>query len=473
MFYLKYRPQTIAELDVAKIRETLGKSLLDNKWAHAYLLIGNRGMGKTSTARLIAKIVNCTGRRKGEEPCNKCDSCRAIQNGSSLDVIEIDAASNTGVEDIRDLREKVKLAAVSGKYKVYIIDEVHMLSTSAFNALLKTLEEPPEHVIFVLATTDPHKLPATIVSRCLVFDFGSPTSDEIKRALKKVTVGEKIKIDEEALDLLVKKANGSLRDSHKILEQLAMIGGPISLEMVQSSSSGQAEEASAALFNSLVAGNREEAFNQVERFVRGGGKIKDLYGSLLTSLREVIVTNSNSLPRNKATQLINSLIASYSQITDSPIPQLPLELVLVDYFSSTPTALSQPEDPLPKEEVKAKASYEGTNKVVQPTVEEKREESAPKELKEPVVLGVGDVSPFVDRWNDILLALKPHNHSLVAFLKAARPKDYSEGKLILEVFYPFHKDQLSSPKNRSILESVISDIMGTDIQVKFELGGGK
>src|SRR5574340_569092 len=145
MLYNKYRPQKISELDNQKIKETLGKALLANNFGHAYLLIGPRGTGKTTVARLIAKVVNCQNRKKGEEPCNRCASCKAITEGTSLDVIEIDAASNTGVDDIRDLREKVKLAPTSSKYKVYIIDEVHMLSTSAFNALLKTLEEPPTH----------------------------------------------------------------------------------------------------------------------------------------------------------------------------------------------------------------------------------------------------------------------------------------------------------------------------------------
>jgi DNA polymerase-3 subunit gamma/tau len=222
MYYRKYRSQTIAEIDNSEIRETLGKSLLENKFSQAYLLVGTRGSGKTSMARLIAKVVNCTGRKLGEEPCNKCESCVAITDGRSLDVVEIDAASNTGVDDIRDLREKVKLAPVQGKFKIYIIDEVHMLSTSAFNALLKTLEEPPEHVIFVLATTDPQKLPETIVSRCLVYDFKTASKEELVRSLSRVVAGEKIKVDNngdhtffEMQNLIGFKQNDAISDARE------------------------------------------------------------------------------------------------------------------------------------------------------------------------------------------------------------------------------------------------------------------
>src|SRR5665213_65939 len=181
VFYLKYRPQKIKDLDSQEVRERLLKILASDNLPHAFLLTGPKGLGKTSAARIVAKSVNCTNRKKGEaEPCGKCEACLSITNGTNMDVIEIDGASNRGIDEMRDLREKIRLAPLSSKKKVYIIDEVHMLTTEAFNALLKTLEEPPAHAIFILCTTEPQKVPATIVSRCLHVSFKSPTKEEMK-----------------------------------------------------------------------------------------------------------------------------------------------------------------------------------------------------------------------------------------------------------------------------------------------------
>ncbi len=209
MYYTKYRPQKIADLDNLHIKETLGAALLSNHFAHAYLLTGPRGSGKTTTARLIAKIVNCTDRKPGEEPCGHCFSCKDISLGRSMDVLEIDAASNRGIDEIRALREKVKMAPSAGKYKIYIIDEVHMLTTEAFNALLKTLEEPPEHVIFVLATTEFAKVPGTIVSRCQHFQFGPATAQEIAACLEKIVKDEKLEVEPAVLGKIYIASLGS------------------------------------------------------------------------------------------------------------------------------------------------------------------------------------------------------------------------------------------------------------------------
>ena len=225
VFYRKWRPRTLAEVvGQEPVTRTLLNALNTNRVAHALLFFGPRGTGKTSTGRILAKAVNCLQNETGE-PCNECSVCQAFNEGRAIDLIEIDAASNTGVDDIRDLKEKVNFAPNTTKYKVYIIDEVHMLSNSAFNALLKTLEEPPEHVIFILATTEVHKVPATITSRCQRFDLRRiPMSAMIGR-LEHICQAEGINVEPEALALIAKNATGSLRDAENLLEQMVVYHG--------------------------------------------------------------------------------------------------------------------------------------------------------------------------------------------------------------------------------------------------------
>lgn len=447
MFYLKYRPQTIGELDNIRIKETLGKSLLENNWAHAYLLIGTRGSGKTTTARLIAKIVNCTGRKYGEEPCNKCDSCLAVTKGNSFDVIEIDGASNTSVEDIRDLREKVKLAPASGKYKVYIIDEVHMLSTSAFNALLKTLEEPPAHVIFVLATTDPQKLPETITSRCMVYDFSKATSAEIINGLQVIIKKEKIKIDEDALARLSELAKGSHRDAAKLLEQLTVESDSITLAHLDALNRRDITTQVKVILNSVADGEISTALNEIGKFSDDNGKAKDLQLALINYLRQVLLKRSGvaveieeiKIDSAVIQSIINDLIMATIQIKESPIPQLPIELIIIKYTS-------------PK------------------TIDIKPETSV---IPSDPVVPVDDVSQINVKWPEILVAVKPFNHSIAGLLRGAKPKGIHKDTLVIEVFYKFHKEKLSEVKNREILEGVVSDIMGQPIKIKFELKAGE
>src|SRR3990167_6528347 len=212
-YYLKYRPQKISDLDIKEVSSALGEILAAKDVPHAFLFVGPKGTGKTSAARIVAKAVNCTAKRgnppAGGEPCNKCEACLSLSRGNALDLIEIDAASNRGIDDIRDLREKIRLAPANLSKKVYIIDEAHMLTKEAFNALLKTLEEPPEHAMFVLCTTEPQKLPETIISRCLHIAFKPPTDEEMKRSLRRVAKGEGLQIDDEGFAQISKLSSGS------------------------------------------------------------------------------------------------------------------------------------------------------------------------------------------------------------------------------------------------------------------------
>src|SRR3989344_9219205 len=236
VFYRKYRPQTIEELDSREVREKLTSILLRPSSFHALLFTGPKGLGKTSAARIVAKAINCekiNDYSKGQklkgalEPCNKCHQCTSITNGTNIDILEIDGASNRGIDEIRDLREKIKLSPAQALKKIYIIDEVHTLTTEAFNALLKTLEEPPPHVIFILCTTEPQKVPETIVSRCFHISFKLATQQELLSSFTRIAKKEKLDFEKEALSYIAEMSDGSFRDGVKILDELAKtsIGG--------------------------------------------------------------------------------------------------------------------------------------------------------------------------------------------------------------------------------------------------------
>lgn len=231
--YRKYRPTTFDEVvDQKHITQTLINQINSDKIGHAYLFCGSRGTGKTTTAKIFARSINCSDPINGS-PCGKCETCKSLSEGASLDVLEIDAASNNGVDEIRELREQVKYPPVVGKYKVYIIDEVHMLTTSAFNALLKTLEEPPKYVVFILATTEVHKLPATILSRCMRFDFKLVSTDKIAELLERILTDSKITFDKKALSVIARAGDGSVRDALSIADMvIAYSNGNLTYENV-------------------------------------------------------------------------------------------------------------------------------------------------------------------------------------------------------------------------------------------------
>src|SRR5512145_2036146 len=242
--YRKYRPKEWAEvMGQDHIVTTLKNAIAADRVGHAYLFAGSRGTGKTTLARLLAKAVNCTNPDPTKRPCNECEHCKAVNDNRFMDLIEIDAASNTSVDDVRDLRDKINFSPSQGKYKIYIIDEVHMLSTAAFNALLKTLEEPPPHAIFVLATTEIHKIPATVLSRCQRHEFRRVPVNEIVAQLSKLAAGEDMQVDPEVLALVARQSTGSLRDAISLLDQLSAAGATVTVDkahVVLGTAAGQA-----------------------------------------------------------------------------------------------------------------------------------------------------------------------------------------------------------------------------------------
>ena len=290
--YRKYRSQTFGDLvgqDAAS--RALQGAIISGRVAHAYLFSGSRGTGKTSAARLLAKALNCTGRaRDVAEPCNKCESCLGVTAGAALDLIEIDAASNRGIDEIRDLREKVNLAPALGPYKVYIIDEAHMLTEPAFNALLKTLEEPPAHVVFVLCTTDAQKIPLTVIGRCQQFVFRRHSEEQIASRLSHIASSENVKVEPDAMQLIARTAQGSMRDAVGLLDQLVpLASGPISLESARSLLGIADPRVLDALLDHVLVGRAAEALAELNRVYSAGGELRQVVRGLMEGCRDRLV----------------------------------------------------------------------------------------------------------------------------------------------------------------------------------------
>lgn len=317
-FYLKYRPQTIDEIDITSVRVTLTNILKSGNIPHAFLFAGPRGTGKTSLARILAKAINCQGlgsRDEGlVEPCNKCESCKSITNGNNIDVIEMDAASNRGIDDIRVLRDAVKLSPANSKAKIYIIDECHMLTNDASNALLKTLEEPPAHVYFILATTNPEKLIETIKSRTTIISFSKATKEELKRSLERIIKKEEIKIKDEELEKIIKLAKGSFRDAVKSLEQFV-------------SDSSFLENSSESLSNELVLSVLKKDIDESLKIIKKSNNVDNLTDELLNNLHKILIETQN----NEIIPLIEFILTAKDMVKYSPIEELPLELAIIKW----------------------------------------------------------------------------------------------------------------------------------------------
>jgi DNA polymerase-3 subunit gamma/tau len=349
--YTKYRPKKFEEVVGQRhIVQTLKNAVASGNIAHAYLFCGPRGSGKTTTARLLAMALNCEKERPTPEPCGECEMCKAIYNGwATMDVIEMDAASSTSVDDVRELRETVKLAPAHARYKFYIIDEVHRLSRSAFDALLKTLEEPPPNVIFVLATTEPNKVPPTIVSRCQRFDFRRGSVSEIKEYLEKVCKGEGIEIEDSALSLLAEQAEGSWRDALSLLEQVWAYkqNKKIEIKDVEEVLGIVEAETLSRFIRAVAEGRFAEGVNIIEEVLNKGRDPKEFLRALTNRFRELLLINMRAeslLETERRSQLrreasyfspdvllkmLEECFSSESWLRLSPSPRLPLEMLLV------------------------------------------------------------------------------------------------------------------------------------------------
>ncbi len=493
-FYLKYRPQTLNEIiGQESVKKTLISSFENEKLSHAYLFVGPRGTGKTSTARILAKMVNCSA--KQNVPCNKCEICTSITDGSNMDLIEIDAASNRGIEDIRSLRDKIKLVPSTLKKKVYIIDEVHMLTTEAFNALLKTLEEPPKHALFILATTELGKIPHTILSRVQRLDFKLANTNEISEVLSKIIKEEKIDIDEEALKILVRRADGSFRDGVKFLDQVSSLKEKITAKSLEEYLKATQFDDLLLLLKSFSAKNAAESLLAISKQQESGVDIKDLIISLMETLRSLVfiknglgeqlvkhhfvedkygevVDLADNFSNQELVRILEILQAASEKLKFTSIPSLPLELAIVEICSPTSVIPSISEesqdlksrDPSPvtpdqddkreAQDDKIETAYDGKSKIV---VEDNPSSN-------------NDILKLKEKWTFVLETIRAVNFSLEALLRSIKVAECSENTVIMEVPYSFHQRILEAPKNRELLEGVLSDILGRAIRISTILG---
>jgi DNA polymerase-3 subunit gamma/tau len=332
--YRKYRSQTFGDLvgQEATSRALQG-AIIGGRVSHAYLFSGSRGTGKTSTARLLAKALNCTGRpRDSAEPCNQCESCVEMTAGSALDLIEIDAASNRGIDDVRDLREKVNLAPARGPFKVYIIDEAHGLTGDAFNALLKTLEEPPPHAVFVMCTTDAQKMPLTVIGRCQHFIFRRHSEEQIVSRLTHIALAEKVKVDADAMQLIARTAQGSMRDAVGLLDQLVpLAAGPITLDGARALLGIADPRVLDELLDHVLEGRAAEALEELNRVYSAGAELRQVVRGLMEGCRDRLVaalTRHDQATARRLSAVLDALLHLDGEVRRHAEPRFLVEATL-------------------------------------------------------------------------------------------------------------------------------------------------
>jgi len=450
VYYLKYRPKNFSELDSLSAREKLQdllKGKIPDKIPHAFLFTGSRGLGKTSTARIISKAINCEKRKGAEiEPCNKCASCLSITNGTNLDVIEIDGASNRGIDEIRDLREKIRLSPVQSNKKIYIIDEVHMLTTEAFNALLKTLEEPPDHAYFILCTTEAQKVPETIKSRCFHLGFKRATNEELVGSFKRIVKGEKLKADKDALEEIAILSDGSFRDGAKIIEELSN-SSKISLNVVEKKYKSKTINLETTnLIKSLNEKNAKESIKIVNNLSTDGIDFKLFSEKLIDTLHAQLIEQVRDGSGNTADtkNLIEMLVKSHMEYKYAVLPSLPIELAIIEWCYG---------------------SEDGTMN---------QESSANSELVSKPVTTVpkttGTNTNKDDRiLEDLIESVKKENFSIAGVMRSCSVGKFDDKHLVLSTNYKFHKERLSDKKVIDMLEKNLKNITKKDIQVSIKL----
>jgi len=459
--YLKYRPKNLDELDLSDVGESLKKIVSKKSIPHAFLFAGPKGTGKTSAARILAKIINCENLGKDGTPCDKCKECTSTTNGNNLDVIEMDAASHRGIDDVRILRDAVKLSPVSAKKKIYIIDEAHMLTTEASNALLKTLEEPPEHVIFILATTNPEKLIETIRSRTTYIPFRKATSEEIVRSLKRVVTGEKIKIDSDTLNVIAEASDGSFRDGIKILEQLVAEEKDLTKEFLEEFLFKKKAFDLDKFIGLLIKKDTKSLIEEIGKLSVKGVSIDNFLEALLRKLRVALLAKVGigtdelgQLSKESLIDLIELLSGALEEVSTSPIEEMPLEIAVIKWCGEAEEDRRESVRPEqnPHPDVGAVSGQPGKSA----SIEEVHIQSAD-------FLTGGSVND--EAWKNILALVKPINASIEALLRAARPMAFDGKVLTLGVYYKFHKERLEDANHRKVLEDVVAKVFQSPTKV--------
>ncbi len=480
--YLRYRPQTFEDVVGQKhVAETLRNALRQDRIGHAYLFTGPRGTGKTSTARILAKAVNCLAEDVNDRPDNTCPICTSINQGRLMDLIEIDAASNTSVDDVRALIERVAFAPSEARYKVYVIDEVHMLSTSAFNALLKTLEEPPAHVIFILATTEPHKIPATILSRCQRFDFHRISTQQISQHLGEIAEQEGLSVTPEALGIIARSATGSMRDAISLLDQVAAYGHTeIDDELVRDVLGMVSGLAISDFVDALAVGDPAEVLTKLHELIDKGVELSQFVNQIIDQLRTLLLLNVGKDPnlvdlpdsllvqaqkqaaQFTASQLLHTIrvLTEAGQALKTPFAgYLPVELALLDALNVGDVVVATPQPAATTPPTTSQPSPSQTR------TQTASDRPAPPPKKKPPRRTSGSTSPPVkptrvegelgDVWRQLLRNLRRVNPKLQALLRSGEPVAMQSGEFYIRFRYEFHRNQVQASiddLNKSLAE---------------------
>jgi len=487
------------------IVRTLRNALTSGRIHHAYLFAGPRGTGKTTTARLLAKAVNCLA-PEDQRPCNECPICQAVNEGRLLDLIEIDAASNTGVEDVRELRERVGFRPNEARYKVYVIDEVHMLSRSAFNALLKTLEEPPPHAIFVLATTESHKIPVTVLSRCQRFDFRRIPVSEIVARLEWLIEQEHIRADREALTLVARQATGSMRDAESLLDQLAAYGDSgITVADVRAALGTGAGETVTQVTDALARGDVAQGLGAINTAVDEGADPRQFARQMVEHLRALLLLRLKSgvVPAHVSEDLRPQLETQAAAFSPRALAravrlfnqaateaksgwqlQLPLEMAFIEAtlppepespVSREPSAPTGSRTPPPaRHSTSSSRPSPGPSRPAPVRSASPSPSQSPRMVREPasaysdLAPGDGSLTPETlrSRWAELLDALRPRNLSLEALVRSCEPVAVEGDVVVLGFAHNFHRSKVEEDHNKRIVEEILGGLVGQRYRVR-------
>ena len=525
--YRKWRPK-LWEGVVGQdhIVQTLKNAIRSDRIGHAYLFSGPRGTGKTTTARLLAKAVNCLDEDPGNRPCNTCEHCLAVNNNRFMDLIEIDAASNTSVDDVRSLREKIGFSPSQGRFKVYIIDEVHMLSTAAFNALLKTLEEPPAHAIFVLATTEVHKIPATVLSRCQRHEFRRIPVNTIVKLLQDLALKESIDVDEESLILIARQSTGAMRDAISLLDQLASTGEKITLDRAQEVLGTATNQSVIDLVNAILKNNAGEGLDSLHSALDNGSDPRQFARQVVDYLRGLLLIKLDNGSLIEATQEVRAIMARQANQLDTQLlieavrlfnnaanesrlawqPSLPLEIALAQVLvgpkvplmekssNNLPANMKKPKTEKigkpeteqdksaqavfnPKQEQNVKTNHMQAAKPAQELESDQEFETENSESEVDDVPPRGDhvisIRELHEALPEIKTLIRKHRKNTEALLASARGFSVKNGVIIIAFQSPVLKERLEKGDHQDIIQRAFSHVLGMEVLVRAVVNSSK
>lgn len=515
--YRKYRPQTFEELvGQDHIKITLENEIKIDQISHAYLFSGPRGIGKTTCARLLAKTINCQNKKKnGVEPCNKCVACQEISQGKSLDVMEIDAASQTGVDNVREnIIENSRFVPRYLKYKIFIIDEAHMLSLSAFNALLKILEEPPAHIVFILATTEIHKIPETIISRCQQFNFRKIEFSKITETLDKICHLEKIKVDSQILKNIAHQSQGYLRDAESLLGQILVLGEKkISLEQAEVILPHSNFDLILELTEYLFEKNKKAALILINKLIEQGIDLKYFISDFIEMARKILLVKidlslnefsqemdkkieekilklAEKIETENLAKTIEILIKAQKELGETDIIQLPFEIAVLEIMNQENIKTPEQKNIETMENQNTNSMFKsrgvlqyaptkygsrtsensvGTDPQRGKPCGRPENKKTPKQKNTKTLKQNLKLEKIKEKWEEILEEIKKHNHSIFTFLRTAELLSLKENVLQIGFNHKFYQQRINDRKNKEIIENVLEDILKQKIILKVEI----